>query len=296
MPRMPELVLPNWAEEGLTVGLIALLSVIAFVAAHAAIRVAATHLIEARAAEAEGGAMTALELERRLKTLERLAVRVLGALIVVIATLMVLGEFGVEIGPAIAGLGVAGIAVGFGAQSLVKDWLSGIFIVLENQFSQGDVVQIAGVSGVVEEFSLRRTVLRDLDGTIHSVPNGEIKVASNMTRVWARVNLDVSVAYSTDIDRASAVIDRIGEELARDPEWKGRILEAPKVLRVDALGDSGVSIKVLGDVRAAEQWAVTGELRKRLLAAFADAGIEIPFPHRVIVNRTESEDGDGADA
>jgi small-conductance mechanosensitive channel len=217
-------------------------------------------------------------------------VRVAGGLVLIIAGLTILRLFGIDIGPAVAGLGVVGIAVGLGAQTLVKDWLAGIFIVLENQYSQGDVVRIAGVDGVVEDFSLRRTTLRDLDGTVHSVPNGQITVASNMTRLWARVNLDIGVAYDTDIDRATAIIKRVGEELRADPEWAGRLLEAPAVVRVDALADSAVTLKVLGQVRAAEQWAVGGELRKRILAAFARDGIEIPYPHRVVVSRVSATD------
>jgi small conductance mechanosensitive channel len=216
--------------------------------------------------------------------------------VAVIAGLMILNLFGIDIGPAIAGLGVAGIAVGLGAQTLVKDWLSGIFIVLENQYSQGDVIRIAGVDGVVEDFSLRRTTLRDLDGTVHTVPNGAITVASNMTRLWARVNLDIGVAYDTDIDRATAIINRVGEELHDDEEWGPRLLEAPKVVRVNALADSAVTLKVLGQVRAAEQWSVAGELRKRVLAAFARDGVEIPFPHRVVVSRGGAPEADAAAA
>jgi moderate conductance mechanosensitive channel len=135
----------------------------------------------------------------------------------------------------------------------------------------------------VEDFSLRRTTLRDLDGTVHTVPNGQITVASNLTRVWARVNLDIPVAYDTDLDVATRLINQVGEELHGDPEWRGRLLEAPSVVRVGHFGDTGVSLKVLGQVPAAEQWAVAGELRKRILAAFAQRGIKIPTAPRVMV-------------
>ena len=232
--------------------------------------------------------MPPLELARRVNTIGRLVMRIGGAVIVVIAVLMALGQFSIDIGPAVAGLGVVGIAVGFGAQTLIRDWLAGIFVVLENQYSEGDVVRIGGVEGVVESFSLRRTTLRDLDGTVHSVPNGHITVASNLTRLWARVNLDISVAYDTDIDAATDLINRVGEEMQSDDEWGPRLLEAPKVMRVNALADSAVTLKVLGQVRAAEQWAVAGELRKRILAAFGRGGVEIPFPHQVIVTRAGS--------
>jgi small conductance mechanosensitive channel len=131
-----------------------------------------------------------------------------------------------------------------------------------------------------------------LDGTVHNVPNGQIVVASNMTRGFARVNVDVSVAYDTDIDRASAVINRIGEEMFSDPDWADKIIEPPAVMRVDALGDSSVALKVLGQVKPAQQWAVSGELRKRVLAAFAAEGIEIPFPHQVLISRGQGSNGE----
>lgn len=250
----------------------------------------ATRSVIAQHIGESGALMTPAGLERRMKTLETLADRLVSVVIALIALLMILSKFDVDIAPAIAGLGVAGIAIGFGAQALVRDWLSGIFIVVENQYSVGDVVSIAGVDGVVEDFSLRRTVLRNLDGIVHNVPNGQIGVASNMTRGWARVNLDVSVAYDTDIDRATSVIDRVGKEMQADPDWAEKIMDPPKVIRVNALGDSSVDLKVLGQVQPAQQWGVTGELRKRILSAFADAGIEIPFPHRVLISRPGQAD------
>jgi small conductance mechanosensitive channel len=272
-----------WAETTLKVVGILVVALLAAWATRLAIGAAVRHLLERRALSE--GQLTADDLERRVKTLQRLAVRIASALIGLIALLMILDQFGISIGPAIAGLGVIGIAVGFGAQTLIRDWLAGVFIILENQYSAGDVVRISGVDGVVEDISLRRTTLRDLDGTVHTVPNGSIVVASNMTRGWARVNLDISVAYDTDIDRATAIIDGVGRSLTEDPVWRERVIEAPSVMRVNALGDSAVTLKVLGQVRPAEQWAVAGELRKRILAAFAEAGIEIPFPHRVMVTR-----------
>jgi moderate conductance mechanosensitive channel len=276
--------LPVSVTLGLQLALIAVAALVAFLVLRTVVGVSVRHLLERRSEEAGSGVLPAAELERRVNTIGRLVVRVAGAIITVIAVLMALELFGVDIGPAVAGLGVVGIAVGFGAQTIVRDWLAGIFIVLENQYSQGDVIRIVGVDGVVEDFSLRRTTLRDLDGTVHTVPNGQIIVASNMTRLWARVNLDIQVAYDTDLDGASDLIDRVGKDLQADPEWGPRLLEPPKVVRVEALSDSSVSLKVLGQVRAAEQWAVGGELRKRILAAFTSAGIRVPYPHRVMVN------------
>jgi small-conductance mechanosensitive channel len=217
-----------------------------------------------------------------METLDQLGGNVIRFFVVVVAGLMILGEFGLDIGPAVAGLGVVGIAVGFGAQSLVKDYLNGALILVENHYSKGDVVSIAGVSGAVEDFSLRRTTLRDLDGVVHTVPNGEIKVASNRTRTWARINQNVMVAFGTDIDKAIEVVDGVGREMALDPDWKRRILEPPRVERVESIDEMGITLKVLGTVRASEQWAAAGEFRKRLLAAFAANGIEIPRPHRVV--------------
>ena len=270
--------------DALAVLLIVVAALVGIWLVRRAVGLAVRSLIAQRADEDES-LMTAADLERRMGTLEVLADRLATVVIALIALLMILSKFEVDIGPAIAGLGVVGIAVGFGAQTLVRDWLAGIFIVLENQYSVGDVVSIAGVDGVVEGFSLRRTVLRNLDGTVHSVPNGQIIVASNMTRGWARVNLDISVAYDTDIDRATDVIDRVGDALKADAEWSEKIIEPPKVMRVNALGDSAVTLKILGQVLPAEQWGVAGELRKRILSAFAREGIEIPYPHQVLISR-----------
>jgi small-conductance mechanosensitive channel len=218
-----------------------------------------------------------------MDTLDSLLTVAIRAFIVVVAVVMILGELGLNIGPAVAGLGIVGIAVGFGAQALVRDYLNGALILLENQYSKGDVVTIADVSGTVEDFSLRRTTLRDLDGVVHTVPNGQITVASNRTRTWARINQDVMVAYGTDMERAIGVINDVGKEMAADPAWKRRVLEAPHVERIEALGEYGVTIKILGLVRASEKWAAGGEVRKRLLAAFEANGIEIPRPQRVVL-------------
>ncbi|HET6820136.1 MAG TPA: mechanosensitive ion channel domain-containing protein [Candidatus Limnocylindria bacterium] len=170
-----------WVVTARNVALILLAAGIAFIALRVAINAAVAGVLDRRGRQAEGP-MSPVELERRVRTLQRLAMRIAGSVIVVIAALMILEEFTIDIGPAVAGLGVAGIAVGLGAQTLVKDWLAGIFIVLENQYSAGDRVRIAGVEGEVEDFSLRRTTLRDADGTVHTVPNGQIIVASNLSR------------------------------------------------------------------------------------------------------------------
>lgn len=174
-------------EIGLRLALIVGAGLVGYVVLRTAVGVSVRHLIERRTAESGGGVLAPAELERRVHTVGRLVVRIAGAVIVVIAVLMGLDLFGIDIGPAVAGLGVVGIAVGLGAQTVVKDWLAGIFVVLENQYSQGDIVRIAGVEGAVEDFSLRRTTLRDSDGTVHTVPNGQIIVASNLSRGGADV-------------------------------------------------------------------------------------------------------------
>jgi small conductance mechanosensitive channel len=201
------------------------------------------------------------------------------AVIVIVVIIMVLDEVGVPVAPVLAGFGIAGVAVGFGAQYLIRDLIAGIFIIMENQYRVGDVVKVADTAGLVEYITLRKTVLRDLDGIVHHVPNGEIKTASNYTRHFSRVNLDIPVAYGTDLDHAIQVINRVGKALAEDGKWRKVIKSPPQVLRVNNLGDSGIDIKILGDVKPMEQWAVTGELRLRLKKAFDDEGIEIPWPH-----------------
>ena len=218
-------------------------------------------------------------LEKRTNTLLSIFKGMGRVLIVIIAIMMILDEVGVPVAPVLAGFGIAGVAIGFGAQYLIRDLIAGIFIILENQYRVGDVVRVADIAGLAEGITLRKTVLRDLDGIVHHVPNGEIRVASNFTRHFSRVNLNISVGYGTDLDHAISVINRVGKELAEDEKWRKVIKTPPQVLRVDNLGNSGIDIKILGDVKPIEQWAVMGELRLRLKKAFDAEGIEIPWPH-----------------
>ncbi|XUX00470.1 MAG: mechanosensitive ion channel family protein [Dehalogenimonas sp.] len=215
---------------------------------------------------------------RRIKSILSVLIGALGVAIFTIATFMVLSELNINIGPLIASAGVAGIAIGFGAQSLIKDTLNGLFIMLEDQFNPGDVVKIVDISGQVEDFNMRRTVLRDLDGIVHIIPNSLITTVSNFTREWARVNINVSVDYGTDLEKAIAVINKVGKDLAADENYSPIIISPPQVLRVENLADSGVEIKIVGDTRPNKQWQVAGELRLRLKKAFDENGIEIPFP------------------
>ena len=219
------------------------------------------------------------EIKQRGQTISSVLIKTGMVIATVVALFTILGQAGVDIAPALLGAGVVGLAVGFGAQSLIKDLIAGLFILLENQYSVGDWVRIAGIDGLVEEINLRRTILRDLDGTVHSVPNGEISVASNYTKEWSRVNMTVSVGYGEDLDHVMEVINRIGQEMANDPYWKELILTPPQVLRVDAFGDSGIDIKILGDTQQMKQWEIMGELRRRIKRVFDEEGIEIPWPH-----------------
>ena len=219
------------------------------------------------------------EIKKRSDTLCSLLTKIALGIIVILALVTILPEFGINITGMLVGLGIVGIAVGFGAQSLIRDYLSGIFILLEDQYDVGDVVRVAGIAGLVEEVGLRRTVLRDLDGIVHSISNGEIKAASNFTKGYSRVNLNISVAYGEDLDRVIKVINRVCKEMAEEPKWKADFITTPQVLRVNNLGDSGIDIKILGDTKPIKQWAVMGELRLRLKRTFDAEGIEIPWPH-----------------
>ena len=216
---------------------------------------------------------------KRADTLSSVFINAGTVLIAIVAIFTILVELDVPIAPALAGLGVVGLAVGFGAQSLVKDIFNGLFILLENHFGVGDWVEIAGVDGLVQEIGLRRTVLRNFDGTVHNIPNGEIKIASNLTKEWARVNMNISVGYGEDLDHVIDVINRVGIELSEDPDWASDIIEAPQVLRVAAFEDSGIAITILGKTKQMQQWGVMGELRLRIKRIFDEEGIEIPWPH-----------------
>jgi small-conductance mechanosensitive channel len=223
------------------------------------------------------------EMKKRSDTLVGVIVATIQIVLIFMFVLMVLTEMGINVTAILTGAGVVGLAIGFGAQSLVKDIISGLFIIMENQYRKGDVIKIAGESGVVEEINLRRTILRDADGTYHVVPNGEIRVASNLTKLMSRVNQNVSVSYDTDLDKAIAVINRVGQEMAEDPLWKPLILTPPKALRVEKLGDSGIDIKIMGETKPSRQWDVSGELRLRLKKAFDKEGIDIPYPHTKVI-------------
>lgn len=220
-----------------------------------------------------------IEIAKRKRTLVNVLRNTVGIVICIIVIFTIIAEIGINIAPALASLGVLGVAIGLGAQNLIKDVVSGLLILFENQYGIGDVIRVAGISGLVEEVNLRRTILRDLDGVVHYVPNGVITTASNFTREYSRVNLNISVGYGEDLDRVIEVINRVCRNMAAEDLWKDKIVKMPQVLRVDALGDSGIEIKILGDTMPLAQWEIMGELRKRIKTVFDKEGIEIPWPH-----------------
>jgi small-conductance mechanosensitive channel len=221
-----------------------------------------------------------VEREKRVQTLVRMVTTISGISLGTLAAFLVLHQVGVNIYAGIAALGVIGIAVGFGTQHLIRDLIGGFFIYLENAFNVGDVIRTGGVAGIVEELSLRRTILRDLDGARHIIPNGEMRVVANLTQEWSRANINISVAYKEDLDRVMALMRRTWEEMSEDPEWgPAMISKTPSLLRVDNFGDSGIAIKMVGETEPIKQWDVMGEYRRRIKRVFDHEGIEIPWPH-----------------
>jgi moderate conductance mechanosensitive channel len=206
--------------------------------------------------------------------------------IYLVALFLILGELGVDLAPLLAGAGVAGLAIGFGAQSLVKDFFSGIFILLEDQYAVGDIVDLGEATGVVEGVSLRTTRLRAVDGVVWYVPNGEILRVGNMSQHWSRALLDIEVAYDTDLTAAKELLGRIaGEFAAEDPD----VLGEPEVWGVEALAASSVVIRLVVKTRPSEQWRISRELRERIKVGFDAAGIEIPFPQQTVWARSPDQ-------
>ncbi|MGH7499376.1 MAG: mechanosensitive ion channel family protein [Gemmatimonadales bacterium] len=224
--------------------------------------------------------------ERRGKTIAQLLRSVGRVVIVTIALLLTFNIF-IDIGPILAGAGILGLAISFGAQSLVKDVISGFFILFENQFAIGDVIEVAGKSGTVEKMTLRVVVLRDVYGVMHVVPNGEIKVVSNKTRGWSRAVVDVSVARDVDIDGALSIVRDEAGRFSGDPKWKPELDGPVEVLGVESVGDSGVVIRSLIRTRPGSQWTVGREFRRRMKARLFQENIEIPYPERKPNLRTE---------
>jgi small-conductance mechanosensitive channel len=268
--------LPSLAATGLRVLGALFVALLAFWALKLVLR-----RIEKSLGEPQPGTVVSLH-EQRARTLVGLLRSVGRVIIGVLLIFMVLGALGVNLGPLLAGAGVIGLAISFGAQSLVKDVISGLFILTENQFGVGDVIRIEGVSGAVERMTLRVVVLRDTHGVVHIVPNGEIKKVSNLTRTWSRVVLDVGVAYREDPDRVMAVMREVGGELWEDAAWRPLMVEPVEVPGIEAFGDSAITIRMWAKTLPLKQWDVARELRRRLKLRFDAEGIEIPFPHQTV--------------
>ncbi len=223
-----------------------------------------------------------IEIEKRGKTISDVLYKASAATLWVVVVMMVLREFGFDIGPILAGAGIVGLAVGFGAQNLVRDIISGLFLIIENQIRENDVAIINGTGGLVEEVNLRTTVLRGLDGTVHIFPNGAITTLSNMTRQFSYYVFDLGVAYKEDTDRVVEVIKEVGATMLDDPEYAPFITEPIEVLGVDKFADSAVIIKARIKTEPVQQWTVGRELNRRFKKRFDELGIEIPFPHHTL--------------
>ncbi len=231
--------------------------------------------LRAPSALARTGEIPSLRRVQRAETVGALLASVASFAIWGLAGLMALGTLGLDLGPLIAGAGIVGVAVGFGSQNLVRDFISGIFMLMEDQYGVGDVVDAGPATGTVEGVGLRTTRLRDVSGTLWHIPNGEIRRVGNRSQGWARALVDVEVAYSTDLDEATRTIERVAHELYTDEHWAAKILEQPEVWGVEELGPDGILLRVVAKTRPLEQWNVARELRARLKVAFDEAGIAV---------------------
>jgi small conductance mechanosensitive channel len=245
----------------------------------------------ARLRSLTGGRLATPVNPRKVQRVDAL-VAVVGSITAVavwsIAVMMILGSFGIDLGPLIAGAGILGVAIGFGAQNLVADFLSGMFMLAEDQFGVGDVIDAGDASGVVEGISLRTTRIRDVTGTLWHVPNGEIRRVGNMSQEWARALLDIGVSYGTDIDQAAGVIKEVADGMASEEDYSEKFLDAPEIWGVQNLGADSVDIRLVIKTKPGEQWGIGRELRRRIKMALDEADIEIPFPQRTVWLRTDA--------
>ncbi|MFP4425913.1 MAG: mechanosensitive ion channel family protein [Spirochaetaceae bacterium] len=230
----------------------------------------------------KGGIEDDTELDKRIDTLFGILDAVIKVILWLILVMLVLKQLGIDVAPIIAGAGILGLAVGFGAQELVRDFISGFFMLLENQVRAGDVAVVNGTGGVVESVGLRTIVLRDVAGTVHTIQNGKIGTLSNMTKEWSAIVFDIGVAYKEDVDHVMKVMARVDEGLRSDESFGPLILQPMEIFGVDSFTDSAVVIKGRIRTKPIQQWAVGREYRRRLKIAFDKEGIEIPFPHRTI--------------
>ncbi len=226
--------------------------------------------------------------EARARSISILLTSTLVVAIWVIALMMVLGIVGIDLGPLLAGAGIAGVALGFGAQTLVRDCIAGLFMMIEDQYGIGDVVDLGEAIGVVEDISLRVTVLRSIDGTVWHVPNGVVQRVGNKSQLWSVALIDVDVAYKTDLDRAKQALLETGREVCETERFHERILTEPEILGVEALAADGVTLRMTVRVQPGTQWELQRAIREAVKARFDADGIEIPFPQRTVWMRDDS--------
>lgn len=230
-----------------------------------------------------------LRVQKRTETLGGILVAIARVFVWGIAGMLVLGELGLNLAPLVAGAGIVGVALGFGAQKIVGDFLSGMFMIAEDQFGVGDIIDLGEASGTVERITLRTTVLRDIYGTVWHVPNGEVQRVGNMSQEWSKALLDVRVAYDTDTDAAAEVLLATANEMSHDPQWADSFLDDPELLGVEMLAADEVTIRISVRTPPAEQFKVQRELNRRFKRALDAAGIEIPFPQRTIWVRRDDD-------
>ncbi|MGZ5477732.1 MAG: mechanosensitive ion channel family protein [Thermoanaerobaculia bacterium] len=273
---MKELNLGAWGAYALTVFRVVMIAVIAW------ILIGVMQRLIGAFRERLAARMDDPETKKRAETLGRVFRYIVAVVISLIATMLILAEVGVSVAPILGAAGVVGIAVGFGAQSLVKDYFTGFFVLLEDQIRQGDVVQIAGIGGLIEEITLRYVRLRDYDGNVHYIPNNLITTVTNMSRDFAFAVVDVSIAYREDIDEVSAVMREVAAAMRSDPVYGPKIIENIEIAGVEKWADSAIVIRSRIKVRPLDQWSVRREYLWRLKKAFDAQGIEIPYPHLTV--------------
>lgn len=278
----------NWTESGTYFSGIKIMAIIAGAYLTSLI---ATFLIDKIIRRTVRGPdfTTIQERKRRSETLVSVFNNTLNVFLIIIVGIMLLSELGVQTGPLIAFLSLFGIALGLGAQFIIRDIFTGFFIILENQYRIGDVVCVGKTCGLVEGISLRETILRDDNGTVHHVSNGEIRIASNLSKFRSNINLTVSVTYESDIEKVIRVINRVGKDFARGIKWKDKITSPPQFQRIEDFAQSGIVMKILGETRPLMQWDATGELRKRLKIAFDKNKIQLALPQLVIHQQVNQE-------
>jgi small-conductance mechanosensitive channel len=268
----------------LTSGLRIAIIVLGGLVGYRSLRVLSTRLERLLAGAAPTG-----EEAQRARTLTRVIHNAALVAIAIIAGLMILRELDMDITPLIAGAGVAGVALGLGAQTLIKDVIGGFLILLEDQFGVGDVIKVGDIAGGVEKMTLRATFLRDLEGTLHVIPNGEMRIVSNLTKDWSRSLVNVGVAYEEDIGRVVAALGKIGHDFYQDEEFASLLLEEPTVTGVEALGDWTVTVRIMVKTKPGKQWDVARELRRRIKESFEREGIEMPYPRQEVLMRSVAE-------